>query len=60
MKFTVGFKTPDAAEYALQDMNEEDRADAESVLDNYLRYGACVEIEFDTESGEANVVSRKW
>jgi len=58
-KVYIGFKTPDAAYYALQDIQDEDeRAEAEAVIDKFLKYGECVTLEFDIESGKAKVLER--
>ena len=56
-KIHVGFKTPDAAYYALQDIqDEEKREEAEAIIDKYVKYGECLTVEFDTETGEAKVL----
>lgn len=56
MKFNISFKTPDAAHYALQDIDDEHKDKAEEIIGKFVRYGEYVDIEFDTETGEAKVL----
>lgn len=60
-KLRVTFKSPDAVDMALQQIQDEEKRDeAENVIRNYVQYGEYVTIEFDIETGEATVVGRKW
>ena len=55
MKFHCHFKTPDVLYYALQDAGDYDeRKEAEAFADQWVAYGECVCIEFDT-AGTATV-----
>ena len=58
MKFYCHFKTPDVLYYALhhQDIGDYDeRKEAKAFADQWIEYGECVCIEFDTEAGTATV-----
>lgn len=74
MKFTIGFKTPDAIEYALDEyrdysdesedgdgmpLSEEQREEAKEKLEKWIRYGEIVTIDFDLDKMTAKVVSIK-
>lgn len=56
MKFTVTFKTPDAVHYATEDMDEDQRAEAQRVASLFVKYGEVVRIEFDTDKETATVL----
>lgn len=61
MKFTVHFKTPDAANDAIDQLTEDGYSEdnieaAKEVLEKFLRWGECVLIEFDTHTQTAKVV----
>ncbi len=56
MKIQLDFKTPDVADYALEELSEGDRAAAETVIAKYVEYGECLSVELDTETGEATVL----
>ena len=62
MKLTIGFKTPDAIEYALdeyrdysdgsddgRELDEEEKEAAKEKLGKWIRYGESVSIEFDLD-----------
>jgi hypothetical protein len=56
MKFTVHFKTPDALDYALEDIaDEEEREKARDFASRWIQWGESVSIEFDTEEQTAKV-----
>lgn len=55
MKYTITFKTPDAVHYATEDMNEDDKAEAQRVASIFVKYGEVVSIEIDTEAETARV-----
>jgi len=65
MKLTVSFKTPDAVDYTIDDMEraefdsdeafEEAKDKARALMDKYIEYGEYVLIDFDTEAGTATV-----
>jgi hypothetical protein len=56
MKFTVSFKTPDALDWPLEEMPEEDREKAENFAAKWIEYGEEVNIEFDTVKKTATVL----
>jgi hypothetical protein len=68
MKLTIGFKTPDAIEYALDEyrdysdgsddgrgLDEEEKEAAKEKLGKWIRYGESVSIEFDLDEMTAKV-----
>lgn len=60
MKFKVTFKTPDAVQYALEELPAgSDFESAQKVLDKFVEYNEYVRIEFDTETQTATVVTTK-
>jgi len=56
MKIKVTFKTPDALDYALDGVPEEEREAVEEKCAKWFRYGECVTIEVDTDAGTAVVL----
>lgn len=71
MKLTIGFKTPDAIEYALEEyrdysdgsddgreLDEEEKEAAKEKLGKWIRYGESVSIEFDLDKMTAKVDKR--
>lgn len=57
MKFQVTFKTPDAVQYALDELPADaDWESAQKVLDKFVEYNEYVRIEFDTETNTATVL----
>jgi hypothetical protein len=71
MKLTIGFKTPDAIEYALdeyrdysdgsdegRELDEEEKETAKDKLGKWIRYGESVTIEFDLDKMTAKVDKR--
>ena len=59
MKVRLHFKTPDVAEYALEDLDEDERYEAEAAIERYVEYGELAIIEIDSESGVARVLPQK-
>ena len=60
MKFTVTFKTPDAVQYALEELPADaDWEQAQAVIDKFVEYNEYVRVEFDTEAKTATVVPNK-
>lgn len=66
MKFTLTFKTPDMTDQILDKYPEsQDEDDAlyeeklliKRLLDKYISYGEYINIEFDTKTMEAKVLS---
>lgn len=57
-KLTVSFKTPDALYYALQDsgMDKDQQEEAEKKLEKWVKYGECIDVEFDLEAMTATVL----
>ncbi len=53
MKIKLTFKTPDAT----QNLSCEELELMEDTINKYVKYGELVTIEFDSETGSANVVS---
>ena len=56
MKTIVSFKTPDATYYATEGMTQEEKDKFQSVFDKYIEYDECIDVEFDTVTGEARVI----
>ncbi len=56
MKFSVYFKTPDALDYAIEHMDEEEQIQARDFAGKFIEYGECITVEFDTEEGTATVI----
>lgn len=56
MKFEVMFKTPDAVDFGVSDLDEEQQAAAKQFAANWVRYGELVTIQFDTVEETAKVV----
>jgi hypothetical protein len=71
MKIRIGFKTPDAVEEAVRDaveseMSKDDigpdvdpadlKYEATAACDKFVKWGECVTIEIDTETGKAEVL----
>lgn len=70
MKFTVTMKTPDALDYALEDLeeqlsdhellDEDDRRDkleeAREFAKEYMEWSEYIRVEFDTEAKTATVL----
>jgi hypothetical protein len=48
MKFNVLFKTPDAVEYATDDLSLEEKEEALATARKFVQYGEYITIEFDT------------
>jgi hypothetical protein len=68
MKLSIGFKTPDAIHYALdeyrdysgesddgEELTEEQKEEAREKLERWIRYGESVTIEFDLDKMTAKV-----
>lgn len=71
MKLSIGFKTPDAIEYALDEyrdysgesddgvgLTEEQKEEAKEKLERWIRYGESVTVEFDLDKMTAKIVQR--
>lgn len=56
MKFKVTFKTPDAVDYAIEDLSEDEREEAKETARKFIEYDEYVVIEFDTETKTATVL----
>jgi len=50
MKITISFKTPDAVEYALENLSEDEKKSVESLIETWVEYGECLTVEVDTEA----------
>lgn len=49
MKINIGFKTPDAVYYALDDhITDGEKQDIEKHLEKWIEYGECVTLIYDT------------
>lgn len=70
MKFQVSFKTPDAAEYAINgvlqygewadaDERDELKSKLEATAEKFISYGECITVEFDSDTGTATVVPKR-
>jgi hypothetical protein len=57
MTFSITFKTPDAMDYALKDIEDEDeREEVKKFLSKFIKYSECITVEFDTKAKTATVV----
>lgn len=57
MQVSLTFKTPNAVEMALIDVEDEDeRNTLRSLVEEYVRYGELITVEFDTEARSAKVL----
>lgn len=56
MKVNLTFKMPDAVYQALQDLSEEERDHAETVINKFVKWGEVVEIEVDIDAETAIVL----
>ena len=56
MILRVTFKTPDVAQYALDEITDENELQkAKEVLEKYVRFDELITVLFDTESQTATV-----
>ena len=51
MKVRLSFKTSDVADYALEGLDDDERAEAEAAIEKFVEYGECLTVEIDTEAG---------
>lgn len=58
MKIRVSFKTPDAVDYAIEDLPEEYRDSIKDQLSKWIQYGEYVTIEFDLDKETATVLEQ--
>jgi hypothetical protein len=56
MIFRIGFKTPDAVDYATEDVPEEEMQAVKSVIAKWVKYGECITVEVDTEKETCTVL----
>jgi len=63
MKVRLTFKTPDVADYALQELEEDQmfddenqKFDVEAAIEKYVKNGEYLSVEIDTLSGTATVI----
>lgn len=58
MKIYITMKTPDAAEYALQDLDLDpnDKEDVAERINKWFKYGELLTVEFDTDNNTMIVV----
>ncbi len=56
MKYFIHFKTPDAVFYATEDMNDDDKSEAQRVAALFVKYGECIKVEIDTDAETATVL----
>ena len=50
MKIRIGFKTPDAVFYALKNLSEDEKIEAENLIKTWVEFGECLDVEVDTET----------
>jgi hypothetical protein len=56
-KVRLSFKTPDAVDYAVEGIEDEDeREAAKAACGKWVEYGECLTVEVDTEKGTCEVV----
>lgn len=58
MKIPVTFKTPDAVQNVIDEINTDEEGENRiwQVMGRYLEYGEIITIEFDMATGEAKVL----
>lgn len=56
MKIQITFKSPDALDYALENLSEEEKETAKEVCKKWIEYEEYVTIEVDTEKKTAIVL----
>jgi hypothetical protein len=60
MKLNITFKTPDAVDYALKDIeSKEEQEDVKNFLSKFISGGEYITICFDTDVETATVVKKK-
>lgn len=56
MNIQLTFKCPDAVDYAIEDIPEEDRAEVAHLLKRWIEYGEVITVEVDTETKTIQVI----
>jgi hypothetical protein len=56
MKIHLAFKTPDAVDYGIEHLSEEDKEVAKEVIEKFVEYGECLNVEIDTDLKTCNVI----
>jgi hypothetical protein len=56
MIIKLHFKTPNAVDYAIKSLEEEDQELVKKQLEKYIQYGECITLSLDTETGVLSVV----
>lgn len=55
MKITLVFKTPDVLDQ-IYDLSDDERNEARYLIENFVKYGEYIHVEFDTASQTAVVL----
>jgi len=58
MKIKIPFKTPDAVFYATEDLEEEQKREAQRVASLFIQCGEQIVLELDTEKETCTVLRR--
>lgn len=56
MKIQVNFKTPDALDYAMEDVKSPEKEKIRSIAEQWIKYSEYCTIEIDTEANTATVL----
>lgn len=56
MKVQVTFKTPDAIDFALEDVPEDQKDEVRKQLKKYIKYEEYAILELDTDTGNVTVL----
>ncbi len=56
MKIQIMFKTPDAVDYAIEGLTDEEKEEVREVIKKFVQYGECCRIEIDTSNDTAHVI----
>ena len=56
MKIRIMFKTPDAADYAVERLDEDTAAEVKEKLKRWIKYDELVQLEYDIEADTIKVL----
>lgn len=60
MKIKLTFKTPDVLSFSgIDELPEEEQEKAKNLIEKYVRWGEYIDVEFNIETGEVNVLGVK-
>lgn len=56
MKVRLTFKSPDVVDYAIEDLSEEDKEIAKTVIKKFVKYDEYITVEIDTDLETCDVI----